>query len=310
MPWHRCTRWGGRVGPVPPGMAMAAKELPSTAMRLLFHLVALLLVTTPCLGWGGEGHRIIGTIASSDLTPATAAAVRELLGDQTLADACCWADEIRSDHRYDWIKPLHYINLPREATAVDMQRDGANGQQVVAGIERFRAVLSDTSRPREERLEALRLVLHLVGDLHQPLHVSYAVDLGGNRLSVTSFGKRSNLHRVWDTDLIQRRLKDTKGGWATMSADLRQAITPEQRAAWRAGRDPVRWADESFAITRRLYAEPPDAQEGVNEAYWVKWMPTVAERLQAAGVRLAAVLNAALDPEAGQVVKPSGAKVP
>jgi len=87
------------VGPVPPGMAMAAKDLPSAGMRLLLRLVALLLVTTPCLGWGGDGHRIIGTIASSDLTPATAAAVRELLGDQTLADACCWADEIRSDHR-------------------------------------------------------------------------------------------------------------------------------------------------------------------------------------------------------------------
>jgi len=221
--------------------------------------------------------------------------MRELLGNETLADACCWADDVRSDRGYDWIKPLHYINVPQGATAVDMSRDGAKGEQVVGAIERFRKVLADPSQPKEKRLEALRLVLHLVGDVHQPLHVSYSVDLGGNRLSVVSFGAKSNMHRVWDTDLIRRKLKDTKGGWATLSADLRQAITDRQRETWRAAAEPRAWADESLAITRRIYREPPDAKEGVNDAYWRAWMPVVNERLQMAGVRLAMVLNSALD---------------
>ncbi len=265
-------------------------------MRLIAFLPAL-LIAGPCLAWGADGHRIVGTIASSDLTPATAAAVRELLDDQTLADACCWADDVRSDRQYDWIKPLHYINVPQGATSVDMARDGAKGEQVVGAIERYRKVLADASQPKERRLEALRLILHLVGDIHQPMHVSYAADLGGNRLAVVSFGSKSNMHRVWDTDLIRRRLKDTKGGWATMSADLRQSITAEQREAWRKAADPRDWADESLAVTRRIYAGPPDAKEGVNDAYWTVWMPVVNQRLQAAGVRLAAVLNAALDPK-------------
>lgn len=260
-------------------------------------LLAALLTASPCLAWGGDGHRIVGTIASSDLTPATAVAMRELLGEQTLADACCWADEIRSDSRYDWVKPLHYINVPRGATSIDLPRDAADGQQVLAAIERYRRALADPKRPKEERLEALRLVLHFVADVHQPLHVSYAFDLGGNKLSVTSFGARSNMHRVWDSDLIRRRLKDTQGGWATMSADLRRSITPERREAWRKMRDPKAWADESLVITRKLYAEPPDAAEGVNETYWKAWMPVVEARLQAAGVRLALVLNEALDPK-------------
>lgn len=258
-------------------------------------LLATLLVAGPCLAWGADGHRIIGTIASSDLTPTAAAAVRDLLGEQTLADACCWADEVRSDSRYEWVKPLHYVNVPVGATSVDLKRDAAGGEQVLAAIERYRAVLADAKRPRDERLEALRLLLHFVGDVHQPLHVSYAVDLGGNKLSVRSFGEKSNMHRVWDTDLIRRRLKDTKGGWATMSADLRQAITAERRATWLAQGEPVQWADESLAVTRRLYAEPPDVASGVDDAYWKKWMPTVQERLQAAGVRLAMVLNKTLD---------------
>ena len=268
------------------------------ALVLRLALLATVLATSPCLAWGGDGHRIVGTIASSDLTPATAAAVRDLLGEQTLADACCWADEIRSDKQYDWIKPLHYINVPMGATSIDVQRDAAGGQQVLAAIDRFKAVLADAKRPRQERLQALRLVLHLVADVHQPLHVSYAVDLGGNKLAVTSFGERSNMHRVWDSDLIRRRLKETKGGWATLSADLRQAITPERRETWRKARDSKAWAEESLAITRRLYAEPPDAKEGVNDAYWKAWMPTVEQRLQAAGVRLAVVLNEALDANA------------
>ena len=293
-----------------PGRGLAgrperARSIDSYAapMRKAASLLAL-LVAGPCLAWGSEGHRIVGTIASSDFTPATAAAVRELLGEETLADACCWADEVRSDHRYDWLKPLHYVNVPMGATAIDLARDGAGGEQVLGAIERFRTVLSDAAQPKERRAEALRLLLHLVGDVHQPMHVSYAADLGGNRLSVQSFGRKSNMHRVWDSDLIHQRLTGIKGGWATLSADLRKGMSEAQRKAWREATEPRTWADESLAITRRIYAEPPDARTGVDDGYAVKWTPVVEARLQAAGVRLAVLLNATLDPKGGTATKP------
>lgn len=261
-------------------------------MRLPAALLAL-SCAAQCLAWGADGHRIVGTIASSDLTPAAAAGVRDLLGEQTLADACVWADEIRSDPRYDWVAPLHYINVPIGATTLDMKRDANGGKQVVTAIATYRATLKDAGKSREERLLALRLLLHFVADIHQPFHVSYAKDKGGNALGVQAFGERSNMHRVWDSDLIRRRLKETTGGWATMSADLRQAITDEQRAAWRKSGDAADWANESLAITRNLYIKAPDSRTGVDEAYWKLWMPTVNERLQTAGVRLAVVLNEA-----------------
>ncbi|MBX3354642.1 MAG: S1/P1 nuclease [Phycisphaeraceae bacterium] len=250
----------------------------------------------PALGWGFEGHRIIATIASSEFTDTTAKAIRELLGETSVADASVWADEVRSDPKWDWIKPLHYINVPRDATRIDMGRDGADGQQIVSTILTYREVLADPTKSSEERLLALRLVLHMVGDVHQPLHVSYRDDLGGNKLTLKAFGRNSNLHRAWDTDLIQRRLKDTKGGWPVMSADLRQAIKPAQRTQWLREREPIAWANESLAITRRIYSRLPKAPSDIDDAYFREWMPVVNERLQAAGVRLGALLNDALDP--------------
>ncbi|MDZ4754564.1 MAG: S1/P1 nuclease [Phycisphaerae bacterium] len=268
--------------------------------RLIAHLVLLALLVAPCLGWGAEGHKIVGTIASAALTEDVAKKVRDLLGEQSIADACCWADEIRSDARYDWVKPLHFINVPRDASKIDLHRDGLDGQQVVSAITKYRDIVKDVSRPKSERAEALRLLLHFVGDIHQPFHVSYKEDRGGNMLSLSAFGEKSNIHRVWDTDLIRRRLRDTKGGWAVMSADLRQAISDDQRRKWTTGLDPEMWANESLTLTRELYANLPTLPNDVDDVYYKRWMPTVNERLEAAGVRLGAMLNEILDaPRAG-----------
>lgn len=277
--------------------------------NLAWSFVSLALAG-PCFGWGGDGHRIVGTIASAALTEDAAKSVRELLGDQSIADACCWADDVRSDKQYNWLQPLHYINAPRNAQSIDMKRDGADGQQIVSAILKYRDILKDTSRPKAERVEALKILLHTVGDVHQPFHVSYKEDKGGNMLSIQAWGKKSNMHKVFDSELIARRLRDTKGGWAVMSADLRQAISEPNRKKWSASSDPVVWANESFAITRDLYVHAPDAKKGIDDAYYQRWMPVVNQRLQAAGVRLAAVLNDALqDPtasgKAGKAAKPT-----
>ncbi len=273
---------------------------------MLASILASLLVVGQAFAWGNEGHRIIGTIATAQVSESTSKALRELLGDETTADACVWADEIRSNRSYDWVKPLHYINVPRGAETIDLARDGADGNQVVSAISKYTAILADRSRPKAERLEALRLVLHFVGDVHQPLHVSYSDDLGGNKLSLQAFGKKSNLHRAWDTDLIQRRLKSGKDGWAVLSADLRESITPEQRARWTASRQPIEWANESLAITRRIYANLPKGRGDIDDAYYERWMPTVQERLQAAGVRLAVLLDEALGESKAAPEPPKG----
>jgi hypothetical protein len=123
------------------------------------------------------------------------------------------------------------------------------------------------------------------------------------------------MHKVWDTDLIRERLKSVKGGWATLSADLREAITADERRQWGGVTDPVAWANESFAITRTLYRDAPNPRTGVDQAYFQHFRPVLEQRLQAAGVRLAVLLNDALsapgaqgNPEHGSgKVPPAGA---
>lgn len=262
------------------------------AYRRLVTLAAsvVLIVASRALAWGEYGHRIIGHIAYHFADDTTKATLKDLLGDESLADAGCWADEIRSDPKYDWVKPLHYVNVPRDAQSYDAKRDCETGQCVVAAIETYSAVVADRSKPKAERVEALKLLVHFIGDIHQPLHVSYAKDRGGNSIDVTAFGKKSNLHRVWDTDLIKHRMK---GGWPILAADLRQAITEQDRTAWEAATDPATWANESLAITRSLYEHLP-SDAGVGEEYYRQHISTVEERLKTAGIRLSATLNRSL----------------
>jgi hypothetical protein len=262
-------------------------------------------VSAWCLAWGEDGHRIVGVIAADRLSPEARAAVVELLGSDDLATAGLWADQIRSDAAWDWAKPLHYVNLPRDGSDFDAARDCPEGQCVVAAIPRFLAVASDSSRPISERRDALRFAVHFIGDLHQPLHAGYKDDLGGNRIQVTAFGDiRTNLHALWDSVLIRDRIA---GDWQALAQSLRGAITPALAAEWASQADSAAWANESAAITRTIYAElPADAKVGAE--YAKSNMPTIERRLSMAGVRLAQALNRAFKVSTG--ASGSGAPAP
>jgi hypothetical protein len=250
--------------------------------------IVLALLGAPCLAWGPDGHRIIGDIAWSYLTDHAKAQVKDLLGELSLADACNWADEIRKDSTYDWAKPLHYVNVPRDAATVSMQRDCESGQCVIGAIKKYSDVLRSTDATRQQRVEALKFLAHFVGDIHQPLHVSYADDRGGNQVKVTWFGQPDwNLHRVWDDGLIKHWLGSD--GQARVQ-ELRKAITDQRVKRWRASLDPADWANESLTITRRLYRELP-ANRQLDEMYYKRNVSRFEERLAAAGIRLAALLN-------------------
>ena len=238
--------------------------------------------------WGEEGHQIVGTIAMTRLTPQARAAIIELLGNDDLAKAGLWADQIRGDSKYDWAKPLHYVNAPRNENTIVLERDCAKGECVVGAITRFLTVASDSTKPIEERHEALKFAIHFIGDLHQPLHAGYADDMGGNRIQVIAFGdKKTNLHALWDTVLIYRK---SQGDWRGLAKALETDMPAKEVAQWEGNLDPLAWGNESRAITRVIYNELP-ANAKVGEAYYESNFPTVARRLAAGGVRLAAALN-------------------
>ncbi len=272
-----------------------------------------LFVASIANAWGPEGHQIVGAIAMTRLTPQTRAAIIELLGNDDLAKAGLWADQIRGDSKYDWAKTLHYVNAPRNEENIVLERDCAKGECVVGAIPHFLAVATDPTKPIEERQEALKFAIHFIGDLHQPLHTGFADDMGGNRIQVIAFGDmKTNLHALWDSVLIHHK---SQGDWSGLAKALETEMPSKEVVVWEGNLDPLVWANESRAITRKIYSDLP-ADGKVGQAYYEANLSTVARRLSAGGVRLAAALNkafAAMKPavkKEGSAVSPATKPIP
>jgi hypothetical protein len=236
--------------------------------------------------WWDTGHRIVARIAEERLTPHTRDAVRDILAGQSLPDASVWADNIRQ-YRHDADK-LHYVNIPLRATAYVPGRDCPAGRCIIAAIERDRGILASPASPPAERAEALRFLIHFMGDLHQPLHVADNGDRGGNQRAVYLLGHSTNLHRVWDGELIERfGVTD-----AAYLAELHREMDTLDLASLERG-TVVDWAMEGHRVAvERAYRVPRGGRLG--RAYLDASRPEVNHALIAAGVRLAWVLNQAL----------------
>jgi hypothetical protein len=251
-------------------------------MRLA--VAALILASAPAWAWGPIGHRAVGQIAEERLSPKARQAVHALLGEESLAEASLWADEIRSEAQWQVSSPWHYVNLP-DGQAYDRSRRSPEGD-VVEALERFVAVLRYRASSREDKITALRFIAHFVGDIHQPLHVGRAEDRGGNEIRVSWFGEPSNLHRIWDSELISRLRLSPAG----LAARL-ESRPPEEAEAWRQDR-PMTWVDESMALRPLVY----DMRgTGLGRDYLRQAGPVVEQRLLQAGVRLAALLDAVFE---------------
>lgn len=253
-------------------------------MRLLVAILALCAASSPALGWGPIGHRAVGQIAEERLSAKSRQAVRALLGDESLADASLWADEIRAEPQWQVSSPWHYVNIP-DGQTYDRTRRDRDGD-VIEALERFVAVLRYPPSSREDKIAALKFIAHFAGDIHQPLHVGRVSDRGGNEVRVSWFGEPSNLHRVWDSEVIERLLLSPKGLVAAL-----ESRPPKQVEAWRRDR-PMIWAEESMALRPLVY----DMRgTGLGRAYLRQAGPVVEERLLQAGVRLAALLDAVFE---------------
>jgi hypothetical protein len=272
-------------------------------------------LSVPTLAWGPQGHRTVGAIADRLLTPQAREAVAAILADDrdkfgdpsrrtTLEAVSVWADEIRGTpaERRAW----HYDDIP-VCGSEPKSRYCPDGQCNTVQLERLIAVLADTRAAPRERDEALKWVVHLVGDIHQPLHAADNDDHGGNRVAVALEGVktrgRENLHRVWDNDLVRLALRTRGHQQPPPNID---ALAAEARTlAGEAGQgSPESWASESNHLARNIayrYAgfacnTVPPGIVVLNGAYQEQAEGIVRERLLLAGARLATLLNQTLAP--------------
>jgi hypothetical protein len=253
-------------------------------MLLILLSLTLMLPPTPIdARWWDLGHRLVARIAELRLTPGARDAVRDILGGQDLAQASVWADNIRQ-YRHD-ADPLHFVNIPLHATAYVPERDCPDGRCVIAAIASDRRVLANSAASPLDRAEALRFLVHFMGDLHQPLHVANDNDRGGNDRKVVFLGHETDLHKVWDGELI-----DSSGvSQEAYLEELRREMGTLDLAALERG-TVVDWAMEGHRIAaEHAYRLPAGGRIG--RAYVAANRPIIDHALIAAGVRLAKVLN-------------------
>ena len=264
--------------------------------ELLAALVALLLSSTAVFAWGYTAHHVIAEIAEQFLEPQTVHKVRALLEVENvtkLAEVSTWADAIRTQRpeTASW----HYVDIPIHppqggVQGYDRSRDCPHDDCVVAKIVQFEGVLADQRLPDRQRLEALKYLVHFIGDLHQPLHVSNDNDRGGNEIAVTFMGQPTNLHAVWDTSIIEAAVRRDERGYAIK---LTQDITPDKITSWSSS-DPAAWANEGYEIAANMIYQELPHSGALPDSYEAEALPIVNEQLERAGVRLAMVLNSSL----------------
>lgn len=254
--------------------------------QVLVLLVAAVLPPAAS-AWGPVGHRVVAGLAQDQLSEPARQQVRELLqpdDEGTLVDVATWADDLRDidPARYRSTGKLHYVNFSSAQCSYQPQRDCRKGECVVAAIERYQRILSDRSRPREERADALRFVVHFVADVHQPLHASFKPDKGGNTVQLRYGRDNWNLHGVWDSLL----LKSSGLRWPEYVRKLEPGL-PRSDAS-----TPAQWAEESCVAVRDGGVYPEG--NSIDQAYLERERPLAEQRLQQAAVRLADLLERTL----------------
>ena len=232
--------------------------------------------------WSKTGHRVVGEVAQKHLTRKAWKTISDLLDGETLAEVSNYGDAIKSDRAYSKFSPWHYVNFPADKayTEVTPSPEG----DVVQGIETCIKTLKDPKATRDEQVFHLKMLVHLIGDLHQPMHVGRAEDRGGNDIQLQWFGKGSNLHRVWDSNMIDDYGMSYTELARTLPRWSRERIQRIQQGSV------YEWVEEIQEITNRVYASVEVGQK-LSYRYSYVWWDTVEEQLLIAGVRLAAVLN-------------------
>lgn len=260
--------------------------MKATFLKNLALAAAFFYLPIQSIAWGTQGHRICGQIASSYLTPNARKAITQILGNESLALAGNWADFVRSDPGYNYLSSWHYIDFDKAYTYPEMV-EYLNHDKNVDAYTKLQFLVSELKKKdisKTNRLLYLHMLIHLVEDVHQPLHAAHSDDKGGNDFKVNWFSNPTNLHSVWDSQLIEfQQLSFTE------YASAINHTTAAERAEWQAA--PIsKWIFESNQITEKIYTEikPGDT---LNYKYNFNHIDTLNRQLLKAGVRLAGMLN-------------------
>lgn len=233
--------------------------------------------------WGKTGHRTTGAIAEKHLTKKAKRAISKILNGRSLAFVANYADDIKSDPDFRKYGPWHYVNIDPGEREYSIER-AYKGGDLVQAIRKCKAVLIDENTPKDEKEFYLKMLVHFMGDLHQPLHAGRGADKGGNDIQVRWFSDGSNLHRVWDSEMINFY----QMSYSELAVNTKN-LSKNQIKSIQSG-ELLDWVYESREMANTVY-QSVEKGEKLGYTYMYKWMPSVLMQLQKGGLRLAKVLN-------------------
>ena len=245
--------------------------------KIIFLLFLAFLLPAFTFAWGSKGHKIVAAIAKQCLSKQVADSVQQFLGDMSFEDASVWMDEIKSDRQYDNMKVWHYVNVEKDKTYVKTK-----DPEVVNEIEIYTSVLKEKGTRDNSKINfALKVLFHLVGDIHQPLHCGYKADKGGNDIKLLFMGEESNLHKVWDSEIINAThitLNDCLSFCNALPVSEKKKMQTDNVETW---------MNESIALLPNVY----DFKNDITQDYIDKNEPLIEKQLVRAGIRLAMLLT-------------------
>ncbi len=260
-----------------------------------FILGLLLLAFMPfanVYGWSKKGHDVIAEIAQRRLTAKTERKVTELLGGRSMVYYSNWMDAIRNDKEYKYTSTWHYINIEKGETLETTER--AKSGDVLSGIEHVVAILKEgnvkgsTKYSKEEQGDALRMLIHMVGDMHQPMHVGRKRDLGGNTIPIQFFNESTSLHSLWDSKIVESAHNWSYTEWAN-ELDRAGLVSADYVNSVIAG-EYEDWLKQVVEHANHVYRKSP-AEARLSYAYVAEFTPVVEEVFLNGGIRLAHILN-------------------
>ncbi|KAJ4976219.1 hypothetical protein NE237_001325 [Protea cynaroides] len=284
----------------------------SLPVFLLLSVAVVFFSASGAHAWSKEGHVMTCRIAQSLLDPAASEVVRHLLPeyvDGDLSALCTWPDQIRHWYKYRWSSPLHFIDTPDDACSFNYARDchdphGVENMCVAGAVQNYTSQLmhykEGSSDRRYNMTEALIFLSHFMGDVHQPMHVGFSSDEGGNTINLRWYRHKSNLHHVWDREIILTAEKELyDNDMDSFQEDIQNNFThgawSDDLASWTACDDlltcPTKWAEESINLACKWGYKGVTAGETLAEEYFNSRFSIVTKRIAQGGVRLSMILN-------------------
>jgi len=256
-------------------------------LRIFIPLLFIIYLPLTSIAWGAQGHRIVGQIADNHLSKKAKKEIAIILGDESVAMASTWADFIKSDPAYNYLSNWHYINLKAGLTEKEVKAflDSDTATDAYTKINFLTNALKQKDLTAANKQFYLKVLIHLVGDIHQPMHTGRLEDLGGNQIKVQWFREPKNLHQIWDDQLIAfQQLSYTEYASAIDHVTKEMQLKMQQESV-------STWVYQSYQLSEKIYSDINQPDQRMDYKYNFNYISSLNLQLLRAGVHLAGILN-------------------